>query len=71
MNPSKNHVFSVQLLHRRSNWDETDSLIQVLANVTVLKRIVDKNKSAEELTKPRHYEIDSSFYFTVDLIAVV
>jgi hypothetical protein len=71
MNPLKNHVFSGQLPHRRSNLDEIYSLIQAPTNVTVLKRNVDKNKSAEEPTKPRHCEVGSSFYFTVDLIAVL
>jgi hypothetical protein len=51
--------------------DEIDSLNLELTNVTVVKRIVDKNKSAAGPTKPRHGEIDSSFYFTVDFIAVL
>jgi len=51
--------------------DKIDSLNLALTNVTVLKRNVDKNKSAAEPTKPLRCENDSSFYFTVDLIAVV
>jgi len=51
--------------------DGIGSLNLALTNVTVLKRIVDKNKSVAEPTKPPRCEIDSSFYFTVDLIAVL
>jgi hypothetical protein len=51
--------------------DEIDSLNLELANVTVWRRIVDKNKSAAGPTKLTHCVNDSSFYFSVDLIAVL
>jgi len=50
--------------------DEIDSPILELTNGAAWKQIVDKNKSAARPTKPRSYEVDSSFYFTVDFIAV-
>jgi hypothetical protein len=64
-------VFSRQSQRIESNLDESDSLNLGSNHVTVWKRNVDKSKSAEELTKLRHCEIDSSFYFTFDLIAVL
>ena len=69
--PSKNHVFSKQSQRIGNSSDEIYNPIQGSTNVTVLKRSVDKNKWAAEPTKPLHYEIDSSFYFTVDFIAVL
>ena len=70
-NPLKNHVFSRQLPHIESNLDEIYNLILESAHVTVWKRNVDKNKSVEEPTRPHRCEVDSSFYFTADLMAVL